>query len=167
MAVALEAVQAESTSCCWHLGGLQCNSPDSEDSLCLPVDSVSREEELGTMTVSRTCKIASLCISWSVQAGIIAFKVPNSSFIFDLRLLSITLWAVFLAIFLPATLFELGCFFPAVVVVLEDFLFEPLVPCCIGVLDDSSEGCGFGFIWMMVRDLVGGGGKEKAGFDAD
>ena len=105
-------------------------------------------------------------MSWSVQAGIMAFKVPNSSFIFDLRLLSITLWAVFLAIFLPATLVELGCFFPAVAVALEDddgFLSEPFEPCCAGVLVDCSEDCGFGFICMMVRDLVGGGGKEKAG----
>lgn len=38
-----------------------------------------------------TCSMASLCISWSVQAGIIAFSTPNSSFIFDLRLRSITL----------------------------------------------------------------------------
>ena len=107
-------------------------------------------------------------MSWSVQAGIMAFKVPNSSFIFDLRLLSITLWAVFLAIFLPATLVELGCFFPAVAVALEDddgFLSEPFEPCCVGVLVDCSEDCGFGFICMMVRDLVGGGGKEKAGLD--
>lgn len=114
--------------------------------------------------------MASLCISWSVQAGIMAFKVPNSSFIFDLRLLSITLWAVFLAIFLPATLVELGCFFPAVAVTLEDaggLLFELFEPCWVGVLADCSEGCGFGFIWMMVRDLVGGGGKEKTGLDTD
>ena len=114
--------------------------------------------------------MASLCISWSVQAGIIAFKVPNSSFIFDLRLLSITLWAVFLAILLPATLVELGCFFPAVAGALEDnegFLCEPLEPCCVWVLAESSEDCGFGFIWMMVRDLVGGGGKEKVGLDID
>lgn len=105
-----------------------------------------------------------------MQAGIIAFKVPNSSFIFDLRLLSITLWAVFLAIFLPATLVELGCFFPAVAEALEDaevFLFETFAPCCIEVLTESSEDCGFGFIWMIVRDLVGGGGKEKPGLDAD
>ena len=129
-----------------------------------------RGVRLLTSMVPRTCKMASLCISWSVQAGIIAFKVPNSSFIFDLRLLSITLWAVFLAIFLPATLVELGCFFPAVAVAFEDaevFLFEPLEPCCTVFLAESSEDCGFGFIWMMVRDLVGGGGKEKPGLDAD
>ena len=88
-------------------------------------------------------------MSWSVQAGIMAFKVPNSSFIFDPRLLSITLWAVFLAIFLPATLVELGCFFPAVAVVLEDdegFLSEALELCCVGVLVECSEDWGFGFI---------------------
>ena len=114
--------------------------------------------------------MASLCISWSVQAGIIAFKVPNSSFIFDLRLLSITLWAVFLAIFLPATLVELGCFFPAVAVTLEDaegLLFAPFRLCWVGVLAECSEDWDFGFIWMMVRDLVGGGGKVKAGLDPD
>ena len=114
--------------------------------------------------------MASLCISWSVQAGIIAFKVPNSSFILDLRLLSITLWAVFLAIFLPATLVELGCFFPAGAVALEDdedFLFEPFELCCVEFLVEGSEDCGFGFIWIMVRDLVGGGGKENVGLDTD
>ena len=60
-----------------------------------------------------TCKIASLCISWSLQAGIMFLSTPNSSFIFDRRLLSITLCAVFLAIFLPAWLVELGCLFGA------------------------------------------------------
>ena len=105
-----------------------------------------------------------------MQAGIIAFKVPNSSFIFDLLLLSITLWAVFLAIFLPATLVELGCFFVAVAAVVEDveaLLFGPFGFCCVETFVECSEGWGFGFICMMVRDRVGGGGREKAGLDAD
>ena len=105
-----------------------------------------------------------------MQAGIIAFKVPNSSFILDLLLLSITLWAVFLAIFLPATLVELGCFFAAVVAALEDvevLLFAPFGFCCVETFSECSEGWGFGFICMMVRDRVGGGGREKAGPDAD
>lgn len=45
--------------------------------------------------------MASLCISTPVQAGIIPFSTPNSSFILNLLRRSIKLWAVFLAIFLP------------------------------------------------------------------
>lgn len=60
----------------------------------------------------QTERIASLCISWSLHAGIMSFKTANSSFIFDLRLRSMTLWAVFRAIFFPAALVELGCFLP-------------------------------------------------------
>ena len=78
-----------------------------------------------------------------------AFKVPNSSFIFDLRLLSMTLWAVFLAIFLPATLVELGCFLPAPLNVCEPVIAFLLVffgPDCEIGLTNSSLCCSFGFI---------------------
>lgn len=54
--------------------------------------------------------MASLCIS-PVHAGIMLLSRENSSFILLLRLLSIRLCAVFLAIFLPAALVALGCFF--------------------------------------------------------
>ncbi len=56
-----------------------------------------------------TCRMASLCIS-PVQAGIMPFSTANSSFILDLLRLSMRLWAVLLAIFLPAALVADGCF---------------------------------------------------------
>lgn len=65
---------------------------------------------------------------------------------------------------------ELGCFFAAVVAAFEDvevLLFAPLGFCCAEIFAGCSEGWGFGFICMMVRDRVGGGGREKAGLDAD
>lgn len=79
---------------------------------CLDVVSI----EFGPLTLASrydnfTCKIASLCMSWPVQAGIISFSVVNSSFILDRRLRSIRLWAVLRAIFRPAALVALGCFF--------------------------------------------------------
>lgn len=55
--------------------------------------------------------MASLCISCPVQAGIISLRVPNSSFILDRLRRSIRLWAVLRAIFRPAALVALGCFF--------------------------------------------------------
>jgi len=45
-----------------------------------------------------------------VQAGIMLFKTPNSSFIFDLRRRSIKLYTIFRAIFRPAALVVEGCF---------------------------------------------------------
>lgn len=95
------------------------------------------------------------------------FNVANSSFIFDLLLLSITLCAVFLAIFLPATLVELGCFLPFVFDPDVAFLFEAFGPDCEVGLEVSSVCCGFGFICMMVRDRVGGGGRVKLGLAAE
>lgn len=86
-----------------------------------------------------------------------SFRTPNSSFILDLLRLSIRLCAVFRAIFRPATLVEEGCFF--------------LVPAAFGVDDVSatssgiSSGCPRGFICMIFRDLVGGGGRAKASFE--
>lgn len=78
---------------------------------CLAFVSTSSFLARETEGLNLTCKIASLCISCPVQAGIISFNVVNSSFILDLRLRSIKLCAVFLAIFLPAALVALGCFF--------------------------------------------------------
>ena len=61
--------------------------------------------------------MASLCIS-PVQAGTMSFSTANSSFILDLRRLSIRLWAVFLAALRPAALVAEACFrFAGVVVV--------------------------------------------------
>jgi hypothetical protein len=54
--------------------------------------------------------MASLCIS-PVHAGIMLFSRANSSFILLRLRLSIRLWAVFRAIFRPAALVALGCFF--------------------------------------------------------
>ena len=51
---------------------------------------------------SLTDRIASLCISCPLHAGIMSLRTPNSSFIFDRRLLSIKLCAVLRAIFRPA-----------------------------------------------------------------
>lgn len=125
-----------------------------------------------------TCNIASLCISPS-QAGIMLLRTANSSFIFDLRRLSIRLCAVFLAILRPATLVADGCFFldktaslaagAATVVAIvapadATFLLEPVdalpapAPADLTGLLDS---CVRGFIWMIFRDRVGGGGKAN------
>jgi hypothetical protein len=54
--------------------------------------------------------MASLCIS-PVHAGIMLLSSANSSFILLRRRRSIRLWAVLRAIFLPAALVALGCFF--------------------------------------------------------
>jgi hypothetical protein len=57
---------------------------------------------------SQTCRMASLCISCPLHSGIISLRTPNSSFIFDRRLLSIKLCAVFLAILRPAAVVGAG-----------------------------------------------------------
>lgn len=103
---------------------------------------MNSRERLGGM--KRTCRIASLCISCPWQAGIISFRVENSSFIFDLRRRSIKLCAVFLAIFRPAALVALGCFFlePAGAAPLAAFVFpfgEGLAEVVIG----------FGELWVF------------------
>ena len=92
--------------------------------------------------------MASLCISWPVHAGIMPFRVANSSFILDLRLRSITLCAVFLAIFLPAALVELGGFFVAAVAFEPDLprLFVLLVLGCDDDFEGSVECCDLGVI---------------------
>lgn len=86
-----------------------------------------------------------------------SFSTPNSSFIFDLRRRSMRLWAVLRAIFFPATLVELGCFLGVV-------LADPPPRLPVGPAGDVPEGVlvGPGFIWMILRDLVGGGGREKS-----
>jgi len=86
------------------------------------------------------------------------FSTPNSSFIFDLRRRSIKLCAVLRAILRPAILVADGCF----------FLFEVLAPdLTVGPLATSSSksrGCSRGFICMIFRERVGGGGKVKTSF---
>ena len=102
--------------------------------------------------------MASLCIS-PVQAGIISFKTPNSSFILDLRLLSIKLCAVFLAIFLPATDVLLGCFFfPFSGVAFAGAV--TLLAASASIAGESASVC-LGFIWMIFLDRVGGGGNAN------
>lgn len=92
-------------------------------------------------------------------------STANSSFIFDLRRRSITLCAVFLAIFFPAALVELGCFLPAAF----DDALVCFFPYAFGdsewVADDSEDlCCCAGFICIIFRERVGGGGSEKSGF---
>jgi hypothetical protein len=103
---------------------------------------------------SLTCKMASLCIS-PVHAGIMSFRTPNSSFILDLLRRSIRLWAVFLAILRPATLVAEGCF----------FLDAGALPAAVlgpsTMASGCSSGCSRGFIWMILRERVGGGGRAK------
>lgn len=91
-----------------------------------------------------------------MQAGIISFNTPNSSFIFDLLRRSIKLCAVFLAIFRPATLVEEGSF------LLEAFgVGLPLdLVFSTDVLIVSSARP-LGFICIIFRERVGGGGSAK------
>lgn len=127
--------------------------------------------------VKPTCKIANLCIS-PVHAGIIPFNTANSSFILDLRRRSIRLCAVFLAIFRPAALVADGCFFldggpasfaadAAAAAVLFPAPFPLAVVAAVGAgaawASGALSSCSDrGFIWMILRDLVGGGGRTKA-----
>jgi len=112
-----------------------------------------------------TCKMANLCIS-PLHAGIISLSTANSSFILDRRLRSIRLCAVFLAIFLPAALVADGGFFlgPAAAVVAGPALFE-FVVAATALVPVGAAGAGAassrGFIWMIFRDRVGGGGRTN------
>lgn len=93
--------------------------------------------------------MANLCISWSLHAGIMSLSTPNSSFIFDLRLRSMTECAVFLAIRFPAALVILGCFLLAEVDAMEETAFFPAFLGAgfgLGGLPESSMCFGFGFI---------------------
>lgn len=96
------------------------------------------------------------------------FNTLNSSFIFDLRRRSMRLWAVFLAIFLPAALVADGCFF-----------FDPPAGDCVAAEPPVAAAFALpgpfavlgavmsfpswerGFTWMIFRDRVGGGGREN------
>jgi hypothetical protein len=87
-------------------------------------------------------------------------RTANSSFIFDLRRRSNRLWAVFLAIFLPAALVEDGCFRlvpPAAAVDPDPAL--PLAAAFEFEAGISGLGSSRGFIWMIFRERVGGGGR--------
>jgi hypothetical protein len=90
-----------------------------------------------------------------------SFNTPNSSFILDLRRRSIRLWAVFLAIFRPAALVEEGCFFFGVVAA----GFPPVWAFCADVSIVSLVSPR-GFICMIFRDRVGGGGNANEAFAA-
>ena len=105
----------------------------------------------------RTCKMASLCISCPAHAGIISFSTPNSSFILDRRLRSIKLCAVLRAIFRPAAVVFPGClrFPPAAPAAGAGLAGEAGDTAVLGWSCDS-----FGFIWMILRERVGGGGSE-------
>lgn len=91
-----------------------------------------------------------------------SLSTPNSSFILDRLRRSIRLCAVFLAILRPA----------AVVPAVADFLLLPafaadLVSPVDTAFDTSAaEGAScaqpLGFICMILRDLVGGGGSAKS-----
>ena len=105
--------------------------------------------------------MASLCISCPVHAGIISFNVPNSSFILDRRRRSIKLCAVLRAILRPAALVALGCFLLEFDVGLGTRSSELCEPLAVSLVLGAFEG-DFGFIWMILRVLVGGGGKSKS-----
>jgi len=77
-----------------------------------------------------------------------SLSTPNSSFIFDLRLRSITECAVFRAIFRPAADAVDDCFFFGEV----DFGVDGM----LGVGRSS-----FGFICMIFLARLGGGGKSS------
>jgi hypothetical protein len=105
-----------------------------------------------------TCNIANLCIS-PLHAGIKLFRTPNSSFILLLLRRSIKLCAVFLAIFLPAALVALGCFLLAPVAA---GVCAVAVAFFAAVFAADAEVCGCssrGFIWIILRERVGGGGR--------
>lgn len=104
-------------------------------------------------------------MSWPLQAGIMSRMTEYSSFIFDLRLRSIKLCAVFLALFLPAAVVDAvlpvaapACFFRPPAAALID-LCEPVS--CNSRRPREAEAGPSGLIWIIRRDLVGGGGSTK------
>ena len=143
----------------WSRGilGPRCIVPGSACIRLMPCVNVSMVGNRGWKGGRFTWSIASLCISWPLQAGIISFRTPNSSFIFDLRRRSIRLCAVFLAILRPAALVLLVCFLLVPVGVLVAAVV--LAFCACGCELDVSW-LSLGFIWMILRDRVGGGGSE-------
>ncbi len=95
------------------------------------------------------------------------FRSANSSFILDLRRRSMRLCAVFRAIFLPAALEVDGCFllFPAEA--LAGVPAPPATPATaleavafLAALELVSS-WGRGFICMILRERVGGGGRAN------
>jgi len=112
--------------------------------------------------------MANLCIS-PLHAGIISLSTANSSFILDLLRRSIRLCAVFLAIFLPAALVADGCFFlappaaGAAVVAGAPVLLEVGAVAVLALVDAAGAGAtsSLGFICMIFRDRVGGGGSTN------
>jgi hypothetical protein len=129
--------------------------------LRLDVSGKCRNKGVSTLL---TCRIASLCIS-PVHAGIKLLRTANSSFILDLRRRSIRLCAVFLAIFLPAALVADGCFLlvpaAAVVELAPALLLEAVLELDAGISGFASSR---GFIWMILRERVGGGGRANWSF---
>jgi hypothetical protein len=111
-----------------------------------------------------------------VHAGIKLLSTANSSFILDRRRRSIRLCAVFRAIFLPAALVADGClrFVPAVAAVVEcpaaaaPLPLPPLPAAAFELLDGASPlACSSrGFIWMILRERVGGGGSANCSLGA-
>jgi hypothetical protein len=98
------------------------------------------------------------------------FRRANSSFILERRRRSIRLCAVFLAIFLPAALVLDGCFllFPegvggvpsgpaAAAWAAGDFDARAL----LAALEELMSSWGRGFICMILRERVGGGGRAN------
>lgn len=73
--------------------------------------------------------------------------------------------AVFLAIFFPAALVKLGCFLLAGMDAVEGAVFFPAVlGAGFGLCGRSKSSLcfAFGFICMILRERVGGGGREKS-----
>lgn len=100
-----------------------------------------------------------------------SFSVVNSSFILDRRLRSIRLWAVLRAIFRPAALVVLGCFFLPLAAGADDplpddsFAAFPVEPPPLPPPPPPADlpvglCCVLGFIWMILRVRVGGGGRS-------
>lgn len=101
------------------------------------------------------CRIASLCISTPLHAGIISLSTPNSSFILDRLRLSMIECAVLRAIFLPAADVADGCFF------LPWELVAGLVGAELEVGVVGVGGSSRGFICMIFLARVGGGGRSS------
>lgn len=108
-------------------------------------------------------------------------STANSSFIFDRLRRSIRLCAVLRACFRPAVLDAEACFFfePAApagsnVAVVASAVFEVVAVAAAAALAAASleaaafsallTSCPRGFIWIILRVRVGGGGRAKASF---
>ena len=99
------------------------------------------------------------------------FKTANSSFILLRLLLSMRLWAVFLAILRPAAVVAVLCFFLPAPTPLPGALvvsFAPAtgaLPAALLTALAAEPGlicsCWRGFIWMIFLERVGGGGRAN------